>query len=210
MPVMSTIEGAFCRSRPWRSFARRAVVPWALDGHPLRGDVLEVGGGSGAMAIGVARAFPDVAITVTDVDQAMVDAARFRLADLPNVNVESADVTALPFETDRFDAVTSYLMLHHVINWVDALAEIARVLKPGGAFIGYDLTSTPVARLIHKADRSAHRIIAPDELADGLAVAGLMEVTIRLSVAAHLMRFHGRKKHDTPAVSKGASPSGTA
>lgn len=144
MPVMSAVEGAFCRSSPWRSFARRRALPWALDGHSLVGDVLEIGGGSGAMAAGVARSYPDVRITITDVDLAMVDAAQARLAGLPNVTVTQADVTTLPFEDERFDAVTSYLMLHHVIEWHEALVEIGRVLKPGGRFIGYDLTDTPL------------------------------------------------------------------
>lgn len=194
MPVMSAIEGAFCRSAPWRSFARRKVLPWALDGHPLSGDVLEIGGGSGAMAAGVARTFPDIRLTVTDVDTAMVDVARSRLSSYGNVTVEAADVTALPFADASFDAVTSYLMLHHVINWVEALAETARVLRPGGAIIGYDLTGTRIARWVHKADGSPHRIIAADELADGLAVAGFTEISVRPSFAGHLMRFHAHKR----------------
>lgn len=193
MPVMSAIEGAFCRSGPWRLFARRSVLPWALDGHPLIGDVLEIGGGSGAMAAGVARTYPDVRLTVTDVDQAMVAAARERLNRFANVEVAHADVTELPFEAGRFDAVTSYLMLHHVIEWVDALAEVARVLRPGGALNGYDLTDTRLARAIHRADGSPHRIIAPDELADGLTVAGFTEISIHPSWRGHLMRFHAQR-----------------
>ncbi|WP_459975064.1 class I SAM-dependent methyltransferase [Nocardioides pyridinolyticus] len=193
MPVMSAIEGAFCRSASWRSFARRKVLPWALDGHRLSGDVLEIGGGSGAMAAGIARTFSDVRLTVTDVDTAMVDAARRRLSSYTNVTVEAADVTALPFADASFDAVTSYLMLHHVINWLEALAETARVLRPGGAIIGYDLTDSRIARWVHKADGSPHRIIAADELADGLAVAGFTEITVRPSFAGQLMRFHAHQ-----------------
>ena len=67
------------------------------------------------------------------------------------------------------------------------------MLKHGGVFIGYDLTDTRIARLIHKADGSPHRIIAPDELADGLAVAGFTKITIRTSVHEHLMRFRAHK-----------------
>ena len=146
------------------------------------------------MADGFARKFPDARLTLTDVDAAMVDGARARLAHHANVAVERADVTSLPFATGRFDAVTSYLMLHHVIDWAEALAEASRVLKPSGVFIGYDLTDTRTARWIHKADGSPHRIIAPDELADGLANSGFTEITIRPSLAGHLMRFHAHKR----------------
>ena len=56
--------------------------------------------------------------------------------------------------------------------------------------VGYDLTNTRLARAIHRADGSPHRIIAPDELADGLAVAGFTEITIHPTWQGHLMRFH--------------------
>lgn len=193
MPVMSAIEGAFCRSAPWESFARRVVLPWVLDGYALSGEVLEVGGGSGAMASGVVHRFPDIHLTVTDVDVHMVNRARARLSSNREAHVEVADVTGLPFDTGRFDVVTSYLMLHHVINWADALTEIGRVLKPGGVFIGYDLTNTRIARLIHTVDRSPHRILAPDELSDGLTAAGFSAVQTRPSVRDHLMRFRASK-----------------
>lgn len=76
MPIMSRAEQAFCRSAPWNLFARRAVVPWVLRGTTLTGDVLEIGGGSGAMAALVADRCPAARFTVTDLDERMVDAAR--------------------------------------------------------------------------------------------------------------------------------------
>lgn len=193
MPVMSAIEAAFCRSMPWRSFARRRVLPWVLNEHSLQGAILEIGGGSGAMAAGVARQFPHARLTVTDLDAAMVQSARLRLASYPNVSVQVADVTAMPFEPRAFEFVTSYLMLHHVIDWKPALAEIFRVLRPGGVFLGYDLTDTRLARLLHQVDGSPHSIIAADELSHGLSVAGFSEVYVGHAVAGHLMRFHARK-----------------
>lgn len=194
MPVMSAVESAFCRSAPWRSFARRRVLPWTLDGLRLSGDVLEIGGGSGAMADGVARMFPDVRLTVTDVDDSMVAGASIRLAKHQNVVAERADVTALPYAAGSFDVVTSYLMLHHVINWLDALSEEARVLRPGGMFVGYDLTDTRAARFIHRVDGSPHLIIAPEELRDGLAVARFTDIAVTAAASAHLMRFRGTKR----------------
>lgn len=50
MSVMSTVEASFCRSAPWRGFARRVVLPWALRDTEVGPQVLEIGGGSGAMA----------------------------------------------------------------------------------------------------------------------------------------------------------------
>jgi SAM-dependent methyltransferase len=123
----------------------------------------------------------------------MVNRARERLSSNREAHVEVADVTALPFDTGRFDVVTSYLMLHHVIDWANALTEIGRVLKPGGAFIGYDLTDTRLARWIHTIDQSPHRILAPDELSEGLTAAGFSAVQMRPSAREHLVRFHAIK-----------------
>jgi SAM-dependent methyltransferase len=197
MPVMSALERSFCRSTPWRGFARRRVLPWALAGTPLTGDVLELGAGSGDMAESAARAFPGIRLTVTDIDPAMVDTATRRLAGLAPVTVQQADVTALPFDDRSFDVVSSYLMLHHVIEWRAALDEAARVLRPGGVFVGYDLTDTVVARLVHRADRSPHRIIAPDELREGLETAGFEHAWVETSYRNHVMRFRARTARTT-------------
>ena len=193
MPVMSAVERAFCRSRPWRVFAHQVVLPWALDDEHLAGDVLEIGGGSGAMAHGAARAFPAARLTVTDIDEVMVGIARKRLADHANVEVRRADVTDLPFEAGTFDAVTSYLMLHHVIDWPAALGEAARVLRPGGLLVGYDLTDTRVASIVHRADGSPFRLISPKALRLGLLEAGMTAITVEESAAGHLMRFRAAK-----------------
>lgn len=50
VPVMSRAESWFCQSAPWRRTAGRVVLGWALQGMIPRGAVLELGGGSGAMA----------------------------------------------------------------------------------------------------------------------------------------------------------------
>ena len=197
MPVMSAVERAFCRSAPWRVVARRVVLPWALDGYDLTGDVLEIGSGSGAMAEGLAATFPAVRLTVTDIDEAMVASARRRLARRSNITAEQADVTALPFPSASFDAVTSYLMLHHVISWREALRECARVLRPGGMFLGYDLTDTRVARMTHRIDGSPHRILGPKELRAGLLEAGFTQAVVDTSAGGHLMRFRAETAGDS-------------
>ena len=74
MPMMSALEAFFCRSAPWALVARR-MVPWATQGLPVTGEVLEIGGGNGAMAEAVAPATPQLRITMTDAEPTMVEAA---------------------------------------------------------------------------------------------------------------------------------------
>ena len=192
MPKMSALEASFCRSAPWALVARR-MVPWATQGFPLTGDVLEIGGGSGAMAEAIARAHPRVRLTMTDADPVMVEAAQDRLAGHPLVQARQADATRLPFEDESFDTILSFLMLHHVIEWEHAVTEAARVLRPGGAFVGYDLLASPMASLVHRADRSPHRLIEPEAFGPVLDQAGLAPLALRLSFGGRVIRFIAHK-----------------
>lgn len=145
-------ERVLCRTRLWGAVVR-PLVPWALSGEVLQGEALEIGGGGGAMAAGMLRRFPDVHLTVADIDPGMVRAVGPRLARFGRrAHAEVGDATALPFADARFDAVISCLMLHHVGDWEAAVAEAARVLRPGGRFLGYDLRDTAASRLVHRAD----------------------------------------------------------
>lgn len=194
MPEMSTLERGFCRSAPWRWFAREAVLPWALQGERLHGDVLEIGGGSGAMAAELLRKFPGVRLTVTDYDEAMVDTAGRRLEQFGDrVTVRQADATKLPFADASFDTVVSFIMLHHVIDWEAAIAETIRVLRPGGRLIGYDLLASRPMHLLHQAEGSRHRMMRLDELRRelrGLPVLG----AVGRSLAGFTVRFALEKR----------------
>lgn len=98
-------------------------------------------------------------------------------------------MTALPYAAGSYDTVASYLMLHHVIAWPEAITEAARVLKPGGSFRGYDLTDTTAARWFHRVDRSPFLMVAPGALHECLEAAGFTDVRIEQAGAGHLMRF---------------------
>lgn len=189
MPVMSGVEQAFCRSPMWRGFAAKVVLPWALQGAFPRGDVLELGSGSGAMAEATARRYPDAVVTATDVDPRMVAACQRRLAPLPNAAATRADVTDLRFQDQTFDLVASYLMLHHVVEWERALKEIARVLRPGGVFVGYDLDRTWLGELVHVIDRSPHRLISRAELGASLASADWANTRTRPRMGHLVIQF---------------------
>lgn len=194
MPVMSKVEAAFCRSGPWQAFTARVVMPWVRHGEDLAGEVLEIGAGAGANTAVLAAAHPEATITATDLDPAMVTAARTRLADLGDrVTVERADTTRLPFDDGHFDAAVSLLMLHHVLDWQRAIHELARVLRPGGRLVGYDLTASRSAKALHLADRSPHQLIDPDALRSALNDAGFIDTTITSALGRLVARFHATK-----------------
>ena len=193
MPAMSKAAQFLCRSAPWRLFSRNVVLPWALQGQQLRGDVLEIGCGSGAMGAAVLRNHPLVQLTATDVDPSMVEAARGRLAAFgQRADVRQADATALPFADGSFDVVLSFIMLHHVVQWERAFDEMARVLRPNGRLIGYDLLGDGVGRVVHRGDHSTrpmHQVElrrAVEDLAGG-------EAAIRPTLGGLVVRFAARK-----------------
>lgn len=78
------------------------------------------------------RIDPNWSLTVVDFTPGMVDAARRELGDRATYLV--ADAQDLPFHDESFDVVMANHMLYHVPDRPRALAEIRRVLVPGGAF----------------------------------------------------------------------------
>lgn len=190
MPVMSSIERSFCQSPPWRAFTKGVVLPWAIGGVPLRGDVLELGCGSGAMAEALLDAHPDVRLVATDLDPRMAASARSRLARFGDrARVETADATELSYPDDSFDAILSFIMLHHVMRWERALDEAVRVAKPGGVIVGYDLLNTLPMRLLHQAEGKGFRMMTLDALRAAVGGLPLERRTVRPDLGGLVVRF---------------------
>lgn len=104
--------------------------------------VLEVGCGRGVGTEQIFRRFGAHSIYAIDVDPDMIDLARRRLKGYPpeRLTVEVGDVTAIKAEDGAFDAVFDFAIIHHVPDWQSAVAEIRRVLKPGGQFYFEEVT----------------------------------------------------------------------
>ncbi|MEU6079300.1 methyltransferase domain-containing protein [Streptomyces sp. NPDC047108] len=114
-----------------RTFARLCahLVPALLDaaGVTAEVDVLDVGTGTGSAA--AAAAGRGARVTAVDADAHMVEAAR---RTLPEADVRQATLPRLPFADGTFDAVTGNFVVNHVGDPGAALAEMRRVLRPGG------------------------------------------------------------------------------
>jgi ubiquinone/menaquinone biosynthesis C-methylase UbiE len=146
------------------------------------------------MAAEVLAAFPDVTMTVTDVDDSMVDGARDRLARFaPRATARRADATALPFDTGSFDAVLTWVMLHHTVEWERALAEAVRAVRPGGHVVGYDLLSTAPLRLLHRNDSGRVRLMRLPELRAALDSLPVDQTVLVPSLAGLVVRFTLRR-----------------
>ena len=97
--------------------------------------VLDLGSGTGYPALlGAQTVGPSGNVIGLDLAEQMLAAARRKATTLglAHVTFRTGDVTALPFEANLFDAVTSRFCLMFLPEIPKAIAEIARVLKPGG------------------------------------------------------------------------------
>ncbi len=75
-----------------------------------------------------------------DLDPRMVERARKRLLDRRSqVRVRVGDASAIDAPASTYDAVFDFGIIHHVPDWRAALAEIHRVLKPGGRFYAEEM-----------------------------------------------------------------------
>jgi ubiquinone/menaquinone biosynthesis C-methylase UbiE/DNA-binding transcriptional ArsR family regulator len=78
-------------------------------------------------------------VVAVDGSAAMLQAAKRRLQGLANIDLRRGDLEALPIDDGRLDAATLMLVLHHIPEPSKALAEVTRVLKPGGRIVLVDM-----------------------------------------------------------------------
>jgi SAM-dependent methyltransferase len=183
-----------CTTIPYQLLTSRVVLPWVLRDLRLAGDVLEIGAGSGAMAARLLAQYPALTMVATDYDARMIARARARLAPFAGrATVQQADAAKLPFDDDRFDAVLSFAMLHHVGDWEGAVREALRVLRPGGRFVGFDALEGPLERLLHCGEGDNVRLMHRGQLEAVLAGLPARDVRIRNSFTGWVVRFNATK-----------------
>lgn len=112
--------------------------------------ILDVGCGTGSLTFALAQSPTIREIVAIDFSPLFVSAAREQNRD-PRVTIRQADACALPFENDEFDAALALLVLHFVPQADKAIAEMRRVVRPGGvvaAAVWDHLGGLPSMRII--------------------------------------------------------------
>jgi ArsR family transcriptional regulator len=125
--VAGDMERHYSPGRTWEALAR-SVLPLFETG-----DVLDIASGDGVLAELLApHAHRYVCI---DSSKRVVSAAAERLRQYRNVEVREADMHALPFDPGSFDLVVLMHALTYAAKPAQAVAEAARVLRPGGRLL---------------------------------------------------------------------------
>jgi demethylmenaquinone methyltransferase/2-methoxy-6-polyprenyl-1,4-benzoquinol methylase len=141
----------------WR---RRAVRAMAL---PAAGRALDLATGTGDLALRIARTHPEVGVVGVDPSEGMLVVGRRKVARAgleERVELVLGDACSLPFEDGTFDGTSIAFGIRNVVDRPRALAEMARVTRPGGRVVVLDL-SEPRRGLLGPLARFHVRVLVP-------------------------------------------------
>ena len=166
-------------SDDWRMLLKEYLLPFAFGDRSygdLGDDVLEIGPGPGLTTDLIRGDL--VKLTAIELDPALASALSDRLRGT-NVAVVEGDATAMPFESARFTGAMTFTMFHHVptVELQDQLlAEIFRVLRPGGLLVASDSVASEDLAALHIDD--IYNPVDPTTLPDRLGTSGFADIEV--------------------------------
>lgn len=178
-------EGAERFAEAHRTWARKAAARFARTLGEIgvqKGRILDVGSGSGHLAIALAQALLDVEIEGLDLSKPMAAIAQGGVAEAglaERVRFTLGDARAMPFEDDAFDAVVSHDTIHCVPDAAAMLRECERVLRPDGALLIWNVRRTWLGALLESVFKTAY---TADEVEAIAREAGVRPWRLRTSL----------------------------
>ena len=147
------VSGMFARIAPWYDLMNRLMTGgrdqvWRrrvarLAALPPGGRVLDVATGTGEVALALARQYPDAQVIGADLCFGMMQTGRLKFAADSlgeRISLATGDALRLPFPNDSFDTATTGFSLRNVTDVPRALAEMYRVVKPGGRVVCLEIS----------------------------------------------------------------------
>jgi ubiquinone/menaquinone biosynthesis C-methylase UbiE len=190
---MNRMEHLFCSTSLWRLMTHRYLLPWVLSGARLGDHVLEIGAGYGAATGHLLKVAPRVTCLEYDASAiSKLKARHTRVAPL------CGDAATLPFADQSFSSVIAILVLHHLKSRElqdRAIAEVYRVLRPGGSFFVFEVNDGWMERLAHH--RSTFTPVTPGSAFARLTNAGFCKISVDFRLGGY--RFRARKGMETSA-----------
>ena len=194
---MNRLHQWLCRSDRWRrTVAQR--LPWAIGDTDLGPNVLEIGPGPGLTTDLLRTSVPR--LTALEIDATLAGSLSSRLKG-SNVQVVEGDATGMPFGESEFSGAVSFTMLHHVPSQElqnKVFAEVLRVLKPGGFFVGSDSLQNWFMKIIHIGDTLVP--VNPDTFGVRLERAGFEVLEVQKNSQA--FRFLARRPLASPVKTR--------
>jgi len=158
------------------------IARWGM----ISGKALDLGSGSGILALELAKAFPKFEFVGLDLSEAAVKVARDQAADskvADRVSFEHGDAEEMPFDDCSFDLVVSSNTLHLLNKPITMFDEVQRVLHHSGRFIISDFRRswwgafTPHIRAAY-SPREIEDLLGRSKLGNWAVQDGLLWLTI--------------------------------
>jgi SAM-dependent methyltransferase len=178
-----------------QAMARRRLSIWQLPTDwlniPSGGVALDVGSGPGNVTASLARAAgPNGLALGVDISEPMLARAVSAQAG-PQVGFLRADAQKLPLRDETVDAAVSIAVLQLIPNPSATLAEMARVLRPGGRMAVMVPTAGPAAALFRLLPDGGAHFFTEDELPDTFEDLGL--VSVRAKTLGNFQWVRGKR-----------------
>jgi len=203
---MNRLEHFFCSTSLWQRMTHRFLLPWVLSGARLGEHVLEIGAGYGAATGHLLKLAPRVTSLEYDPHLLRRLKAQHQCYELTTF---CGDAAMLPFADQSFSSAVAILVLHHLKSRAlqdSALAEVHRVLRPGGSFFAFEINDGWIHRTAHY--KSTFTPVTPGSAFARLTKVGFSKISLDFRSGGY--RMSARKAAEETIKEQPAAASATA